>query len=87
MQRAVDRRRWERMPAEARNIVLGRAHDHEAQHQAAAVKHKSRWTADEDAALIDRAGEPVHLLASDPGRRLWAVCGRRWKLRQRGLLD
>lgn len=91
VQRAIDRRRWERMPAEARNVVLDRAHEHEAGHQAAsqasATQHMSRWTDDEDVVLIERAGEPLHRLARDLGRTLWGVRGRRWKLRQRGVLE
>lgn len=91
IQGAIDRRRWEKMTPEARNVILDRVHEHEANHQEAsrttAVQHMSRWTADEDAALIERAGEPVHLLARDLGRTLYAVRARVWKLRERGLLD
>lgn len=91
IQKRLDRRRWERMPPEARNVILDRAHDDEAEHQAAsqktAVQHMSRWKEHEEAVLIDRAGEPLHLLARDLGRTLWAVRARVWKLRERGLLD
>ena len=78
------------MPAEARNVVLDRAHENEADHQAesrkTAVQQLSRWTADDDAVLIERAGEPLHILARELGRTLWAARSRRWKLRQRGAL-
>lgn len=91
IQSAIGRRRWEGMSPEARNVRLDRAHEHEAEHQAVsqktAVQHMSRWTAEEEAVLIERAGEPLHLLARDLGRTLWAARARRWKLRQRGLLD
>jgi biotin operon repressor len=91
IQSAIDRRRWEKMTPEARNVILDRAHEHEAEHQVAsqkrAVQHMSRWTADEDAALSERAGEPVHLLARDLGRTLYAVRARVRTLRERGLLD
>jgi len=79
------------MPTEARNIILDRAHEHDANHQeasrTAAVQHMARWTADEEAVLIKRMGEPVHLLARDLGRTLYAVRARLGKLRERGLLD
>ena len=91
LQRAIDRRRWEQLSPEARNVALERAHDHEANHLAAsqksAVQHVSRWTAEDDAVLIERAGEPLHILARDLGRTLWAARSRRWKLRQRGELE
>ncbi len=91
IQRAIDRRRWKRMPVEARNVVLDRAHEHEAERQAAsqasAVQHKARWTEDEDAVLIERAGEPLHILARELGRTLWAILARRWKLRRQGVLE
>lgn len=90
LQRAIDHRRWERMAPEARNRVLDRAHEHEADHQAAsqalAVRHRARWTEDDDAILIEPAGEPAHAIARDLGRTLWAVRSRRLKLRQRGAL-
>ncbi|CAA9265689.1 MAG: hypothetical protein AVDCRST_MAG93-2398, partial [uncultured Chloroflexia bacterium] len=54
---------------------------------ASAVQHTSRWSEDDDAVLIERTGEPVHRIAHDLGRTLWAVRARRWRLRQRGLLD
>lgn len=79
------------MAPEVRNVVLDRAHEHEAGHQAAsqatAVQHLKRWTDDDDATLIERAGEPVHVIARDLGRTPWAARGRRWKLRGRGLMD
>ena len=79
------------MPVEERNVILDRAHAREAEHQAAsqrtAVQHTSRWSEDDDAALIERTGEPLHVLAHELGRTLWAVRSHRWKLRQRGVLD
>ncbi len=91
IQSAIDRRRWEEMPPEACNVILDRLHQHQAEHQAAsqkrAVQHMTRWTADQDAELIERSGEPLHVLARDLGRTLLAVQARRWKLRGRGLLD
>ena len=91
IQSVIDRRRWNKMPCEARNILLDRLHDHQADHQAASLmtakQHMTRWTADEDTMLVERAGEPLHMLARDLGRTLLAVQSRRWKLRDRGLLD
>lgn len=91
IQSAIDRRRWKRLSTEARNAILDRAHEHEAEHQAAsqktAVQHMSRWTEEEEAVLIERGGEPLHSIARDLGRTLWAVRARRWKLRERGLLE
>lgn len=72
---------------EERNVVLDRTHAHEAEHQAAsqrtAVHPKSRWTKDDDTVLLNRADEPVHVIARDLGRTLRAVRARRWRLRQR----
>jgi hypothetical protein len=51
------------------------------------VQHMTRWTEGEDAVLIHRAGEPLHVLARDLGRTLYAVRARVWNLRDRGMLD
>ena len=50
------------------------------------MQHMTRWTTEEEAVLIERAGEPLHVLARDLGRTLLAVQARRWKLRERGVL-
>jgi hypothetical protein len=91
IQREIDRRRWERADAERRNVVLERWHEHQYDHQAetakAATRHAARWTEYEDTVLIERNGEPLHVLAYDLGRTLWAVKDRRQSLRRRGLLN
>lgn len=91
IQGRLDQGRWERMPPERRNVVLDRLHDHEAEHQTAsqrtAAQHFSRWTPEEEAMLVERAGEPAYRLAHDLGRTLYAVRARKWRLRERGLLD
>ena len=51
------------------------------------MHHIACWTPKEEAVLIERAGEPLHVLARDLGRTLYAVRARVWKLWECGLLD
>jgi hypothetical protein len=86
----LDRAQWERADVHERNRLLDKRRAHDEHFQAltrqAATQSGARWSAEDDALLIERQGEPAHRLATMLGRTLLAVYTRQTVLRKRGLL-
>lgn len=81
-----DDRRWQVMPAEKRHIVLDRAHEHTRHHQRkslhTATNRGLRWQAWEDDFIRENPDLSTAELARELGRTLYAVTGRKRKLRR-----
>lgn len=86
----IDRQRWEATARHEQITILRTLRGHDViQYEetvTSARSHGRRWTDADDQALIERAGEPAHVLAVALGRTLFAVRTRRHLLRQRGTL-
>ena len=78
---------WPDLPLTIRQAQLAKVHQADARDYpvtlARASARGSRWTADEDAIVLKRLGDPARDVALQLGRTLWAVRGRRVRLRSR----
>lgn len=85
----IDRKRWATMTEHEQAAMLQALRNRDVtlhrETMATARSSGRRWT-DSEFELLERAGEPAHVLAVDLGRTLFAVRSRRHVLRRRGRL-
>ena len=86
-EKARRRELWPDLPLTIRQAQLAKVHQADARDYpvtlARASARGSRWTADEDTIVLKRLGDAARDVALELGRTLWAVRGRRVRLRSR----
>jgi hypothetical protein len=80
------RRAWPEVPAERRVALLDRAHEADQDGYAITLARANSsgalWTDDEDRYILEHPHQPARDIGLKLGRTLWAVRGRRMRLRR-----